>query len=170
MKTNIYAIAILAIFTVSCKEAHDAKLPPMEPTVKKYAELEKANWLIGRWENNSKEGNLSEIWIAENDSTFDGKSYFVIGKDTVFAESVKLFQKDKELTYEVSVKNQNDEKPVAFAMTSSSDTQLVFENPKHDFPNKITYNKFPNDSLVAEISGVKDGKAKSEQFAMKKVQ
>lgn len=171
MKTNIYAIAILAIGAVSCKEAHDAKLPMAEPPIAKtYEELKKADWFIGRWENNSKEGNLSEIWTSENDSTFHGESYFVIGKDTVFAESVKLQQKGKQLVYEVSVKDQNDEKPVEFAMTSSSDTQIVFENPKHDFPNKITYNKFPNDSLVAEIFGVKDGKAKSEQFAMKKVQ
>lgn len=171
MKTNIYAIAILAVIsTTSCKEAHDAKLPPVEPVAKKYSEIEKADWFIGRWENNSKEGNMSEIWTKENDSTFHGESYFVIGKDTVFAESVKLFQKNNQLIYEVSVKNQNDEKPVEFAMTSSSEKQLVFENPKHDFPNKITYNNRGNDSLVAEISGLKDGKAKSELFAMKKVQ
>lgn len=172
MKTTIYTIAVLtAIFTVSCKEAHDAKLPPVEPAAKSFTEIKKADWFLGRWENSSKEGNMSEIWTKENDSTFHGESYFVIEKkDTVFAESVRLWQKENQLIYEVSVKGQNDEKPVDFAMTSSSDKQLVFENPNHDYPNKITYNKITNDSLVAEISGTKDGKAKSEQFAMKKVQ
>lgn len=171
MKTTFYAIAVLAaISTISCKEAHDAKLPPAEPAPKSFSEINKADWFLGRWENNSKEGNMSEIWTKENDSTFHGESYFVIGKDTVFAESVRLWQKENQLIYEVSVKGQNDEKPIDFALTSSSDKQLVFENPKHDFPSKITYNKITNDSLVAEISGMKDGKAKAEQFAMKKVQ
>lgn len=171
MKTTFYAIAVLtAISAVSCKEAHDAKLPPVEPIPKNFTEIQKADWFLGRWENNSKEGNMSEIWTKENDSTFRGENYFVTGKDTSFAESVRLWQKENQLVYEVSVKGQNNEKPVDFAMTSSSDKQLVFENPKHDYPNKITYNKITNDSLVAEISGMKDGKAKAEQFAMKKVQ
>lgn len=171
MKKTIYVLAVLATFGItSCKEAHDSKLPPVEATPKTYAEIKKADWFLGRWENNSKEGNLSEIWTKENDSTFHGESYFVIGKDTVFGESVKLWQKENQLIYEVSVRNQNNEKPVEFALTSSSDKQLIFENPKHDYPNKITYNQITKDSIVAEISGMKDGKTKSEQFAMKKVQ
>jgi hypothetical protein len=46
---------------------------------------------------------------------------------------------------------------------------LVFENPNHDFPNTIIYNKVEKDSLVAEISGMKEGVLKSELFKMKKV-
>jgi hypothetical protein len=45
---------------------------------------------------------------------------------------------------------------------------LVFENPKHDYPKKITYTKINDDSLVAEISGILDGKPSSEKFSMKK--
>lgn len=171
MKKTIYALALLAAIGItSCKEAHDAKLPPVEAAPKTYAEIKKADWFLGHWENNSKEGNLSEIWTKENDSTFHGETYFVIDKKTVFSESVKLWQKENQLIYEVAVKGQNDEKPVEFTLTSSSDKQLIFENPKHDYPNKITYNQITKDSIVAEISGMKDGKSKSEQFAMKKVQ
>lgn len=32
---------------------------------------------------------------------------------------------------------------------------MVFENPAHDYPNKIVYQKVGNDSLVAEIFGKK---------------
>ncbi len=172
MKKTIYALTVLAAIGItSCKEAHDSKLPAVEAAPKTYTEIKKADWLTGRWENNSKEGNLSEIWTKENDSTFHGESYFVKkGKDTVFGEIVKLWQKENQLIYEVTVRGQNNEKPVEFALTTSSDKQLVFENPKHDYPSKITYNHIGNDSIVAEISGMKDGKAMSEQFPMKKVQ
>jgi hypothetical protein len=46
---------------------------------------------------------------------------------------------------------------------------LVFENPKHDYPKKITYTQITEDSLEAEISGILEGKASSEKFSMKKI-
>ena len=57
----------------------------------------------------------------------------------------------------------------AFKLTSLSPNQLVFENPTHDFPTKITYLKISQDSIVASISGLIDGKEKLEQFPMKKI-
>lgn len=170
MKKHLtYLIPCILISVISCKEAHDSKLPPMEIASKKYNAVENSNWLIGRWENNSKEGNLSEFWTKANDSTLHGECYFVIEKDTVFGEKVELMQRGNDFIYEASVAKQNDEKPVPFKLTSSSDKEMIWENPAHDYPNKIVYNKVGNDSLVAEIFGTKDGKAKSETFKMKKV-
>jgi len=169
-KTLTYLIPCVLISLISCKEAHDEKLPPKEIASKKYEAVENANWLIGRWENNSAEGNLSEFWTKANDSTLLGESYFAIKNDTVFGEKVELMQTGKDFVYEVSVAKQNDEKPVPFKLTKSSETEMIWENPAHDYPNKIVYQKVGNDSLVAEIFGTKDGKAKSEVFKMKKVQ
>jgi hypothetical protein len=169
-KSLTYLIACALILTISCKEAHDSKLTPMEITSKKYDAIENANWLIGRWENNSAEGNLSEFWTKTNDSTFHGESYFVIENDTVFGEKVELMQRGKDFIFEARVAKQNDEKPVPFKLTKSSETEMVWENPAHDYPNKIVYQTVGNDSLVAEIFGTKDKKAKREVFKMKKVQ
>lgn len=169
-KTITYLIPCILISAISCKEAHDSKLPQKEILTKKYETIENSNWLIGRWENNSVEGNLSEFWTMANDSTLLGESYFVIGKDTVFGEKVELKQRENDFIYEARVAKQNDEKPVPFKLTSSSEKEMVFENPAHDYPNKIVYQKVGNDSLVAEIFGKKDGKEKSETFKMKKVQ
>jgi hypothetical protein len=98
MKKTIYVLAVLATFGItSCKEAHDSKLPPVEATPKTYDEIKKADWFLGRWENNSKEGNLSEIWTKENDSTFHGESYFVIGKGHRFWRKRKTLAKRKSI-------------------------------------------------------------------------
>lgn len=168
-KSLIYLIPCVLISVISCKEAHDGKLPPKEIVSKKFEAVENANWLVGRWENNSDEGNLSEFWTKANDSTFHGESYFVIKNDTVFGEKVELMQRGKDFIYEARVAKQNDEKPVPFKLTTSSETEMVWENPAHDYPNKIVYQNVGNDSLVAEIFGTKDGKVKSEVFKMKKV-
>lgn len=130
--------------------------------------LKDASWLLGSWGHTSPEGTLAENWVRANDSVFKGESFFIVGKDTVFAEYIDLGESNGKLTYTVSVKGQNNEQPVPFGMTSISDKTIVFENPAHDFPSKITYNKINNDSLVAVITGVQKGKPASETFAMKR--
>lgn len=162
MKSIIKNAAIVTILLCfSCKEKD-----VVEKQETQYTILQKANWFLGRWKNNSPEGNLSESWVKQNDSTFNGESYFVIENDTVFAESIQLEERNNQLLYVVTVPNQNEEKPVAFTLTKESSNQLIFENPNHDFPNTIIYNKVGKDSLVAEISGMKDGKNASQLFKM----
>lgn len=166
-KTITLGTLLFTLFVVSCKKETTLEKP--EETLKTFSQMEKVNWFLGRWENNSPEGNLSEIWKKANDSTFLGESYFDIKGDTVFAEHVNLEERGGKLFYIARVPNQNEEKPVSFELIKSTDTQLIFENPSHDYPNTIIYNKVGNDSLVAEIRGVKDGKSKNEFFKMKKV-
>lgn len=136
---------------------------------KTFPELEKASWILGEWQNKSAEGNATEIWEQQDDSTFKGKSYFVIGPDTVSSEKLSLAQIGKDLFYIPVVKGQNNELPVKFKLTSSADNLLVFENPSHDFPQKITYLKISADSLLAEISGIMDGKPNSQKFPLARV-
>ena len=125
--------------------------------------------MIGEWKNISSEGIATEIWINRNDTTYFGKSYFVVGKDTVSSETIKLEQIGKDLFYVPTVKNENNGQPVKFIVTVWTDNQLVFENAKHDFPQKISYTQITKDSLVAEISGIIEGKANSQIFPMKRV-
>jgi hypothetical protein len=67
------------------------------------------------------------------------------------------------------VKDQNAGLPVAFTLTQASENRLVFENPAHDFPQKITYTRITGDSLLAEISGTINSEEKSQQFPMTRV-
>jgi len=127
-----------------------------------------ADWIIGNWENKSAEGILTENWQKLNDSTFNASSYYIKGKDTLHFETIVLAQKGETLTYFATVKGQNEDKAVAFASTAESDKQLVFENSKHDYPQKITYTKNADNTLTAEISGNLQGKPSSEKFVMTK--
>lgn len=134
---------------------------------KEYNLIEKANWFIGSWENNSKEGHFTETWKKQSDSTFTGKSLIIKSRDTLFEENMVLEQRNDSLFYNVSIKG-NDE--TYFYLTKSSANELVFENPKHDFPTKIAYKLSSKDSIIATIHGKIDGKYKSETFPMKKTE
>lgn len=116
-------------------------------------EINKADWLVGNWENVSEEGEFTEKWTKKDTKTLLGNSYFVIENDTVFSERVNLVQRGKGLFYIVEIASDSSVELTEFKLTSSTENQLVFENSENDFPKKITYNKITNDSIFAEISG-----------------
>ncbi len=152
-------LILLLLTIVSCKKSDETEND----------KIKVANWILGNWENKSPDGNLTENWEKANDSTFQATSYFIKEKDTIHFETITLQQKGEQLTYSAIVKGQNDDKPVAFKLTTATEKQLVFENPKHDYPQKISYTQITQDSLVAKISGIQQGKPSSEQFSLKKM-
>lgn len=155
---------LLIVTFVSCKKSDSNS---SEDTEKE--KIKTARWLLGTWENKSPEGNLKEIWNKVNDSTYEGQSYFIKGKDTIHFEKIQLQQKGEQLTYSQTVRGQNDDKPVAFPLTNTNEKELVFENLKHDYPQKISYKSISKDSLVAEISGLQSGKPSKERYQMSKI-
>jgi len=132
-------------------------------------DIKKAGWLIGTWENKTQRGSLFETWSQLNENEFSGKSYMVKDKDTMVFETIRLLQEKEQLFYIPVVKNQNGGQPVRFALKSISENSLVFENPVHDFPQLISYTRITSDSLLAEISGTRNGQPRSQRFPMKKV-
>ncbi|HEY0045697.1 MAG TPA: DUF6265 family protein [Flavobacterium sp.] len=135
----------------------------------KYEMLAKAEWLLGDWENLSADGRWSESWVKANDSTYNGQAFFIRENDTLHQEQIVLSQRGLAVNYTPTVKGQNGDKPVQFNMTSAEGSKLIFENPAHNYPQKISYLQITKDSLVADISGIQQGKPSAERFAMTKV-
>ncbi len=130
--------------------------------------IEKAAWLLGTWEQTTSKGIVYETWTHGNDGTFNGKSYLLKASDTVVLETIKLVQQQEGLFYIPTVSNQNNRQPVSFKCSKITVTEMVFHNPVHDFPQKITYRKTGKNSLIATISGTQNGQMKSRDFVMKR--
>lgn len=139
-------------------------------TATKFEQLNKAAWLIGNWSSKMPEGTLTESWNKLNDSTYVGTSYFILtnANDTIHNETITLCQNEEELIYCATVKGQNNDEPVSFKFNPAIENELVFENPTHDYPQKISYKKVSNIKLVATISGTQQGKSSQESFSMTK--
>lgn len=153
---KIVALIVIVSTCFSCQKEQSAN------------KLKAMDWLIGSWENKSEFGEMQEHWEKVNDSVYKGSSYFIKGKDTLHQEGIALVQKGELVLYIPTVKGQNNDKPVTFQMTKDSVKQFVFENPKHDYPQKIVYHQITKDSLVAVISGQQQGKPSSDRFSMKR--
>ncbi len=126
-------------------------------------------WLIGDWQRINEEGIFRESWDQLNDSTYEGLGTFQVGAEIVFSEDI-IFQKRKgKLEYVVTAGTQNGGDQVTFTCTKAKKNYLVFENPQHDYPSKITYLLMGRDSMVAQIFGEKNGRAATEIFPFDRV-
>jgi len=131
--------------------------------------IEKTEWLIGTWKNKTLKGNVYETWTKVSSDKFLGKSYVISETDTIIFETIQLVEEKGELFYIPKVRNQNEGLPIRFTLKTISDTILMFENPLHDFPQIISYTKINIDSLVAKISGAKNGQEIKQTFPMKRL-
>lgn len=154
MKKNIILIVFISFFACQ-KQNENTKIVGVD-------------WIIGKWENNSPNGNLIEIWNKVNDSLFIGESYFIKEKDTLHSEKMQLKQKGKNLFYISAIKGQNNDKPIQFNQNIEIETQLVFENPVSEYPKKIVYKPIAKDRIFIEVSGIQEGKSSSVRYSLKK--
>jgi hypothetical protein len=156
---NTIVVFIIVLSFIACKDANAGEKD----------KIKLAKDLLGNWENKSVDGTLTESWTKLNDSTYQANSYFIKNKDTLHFESVSLQQKAEVLTYQSIVQGQNSNKPVTFNLVVSDEKQLVFENLKNDYPQKIIYKQLSKNNVVVEISGVQQGKPSAEKYTMVKV-
>ena len=112
----------------------------------------KLKWLTGEWEGtNTKPGTTRiEKWWLNSDNELQGEGIVMKGSDTAFVEKAKLIIKDNGIYYVADVPGNKES--VYFKLTSLSDHSFICENPKHDFPKKISYTNDDN-NLKATISG-----------------
>ncbi len=65
--------------------------------------------------------------------------------------------------------SKGEKKGVPFRMTSLSGKKAVFENPKNEFPSKMTYQLLADGTLDCVIEGMQKGKRSVERFPFKQV-
>ncbi|MGF1586938.1 MAG: DUF6265 family protein [Bacteroidales bacterium] len=117
------------------------------------------DFLEGTWKIENNE--VYEHWDRLNESSMKGFSYIVKDGKMSISEYLEISQIDGEISYTATVLNQNEGKPINFKLTKT-DSTYTFDNPDHDFPKKIVYQKLNNAEVFVQVS---DGKQKG--FAYK---
>lgn len=135
-----------------------------------YEELYKANWMLGDWQLEDSLGVLTESWTQIDDSTYNGSTLYVKNKkDTIHFETMELMQNEDLLIYTSTVKGENGNQPVSYRLIEDNDSLLVFENKKHDYPQKLRYQK-ENDSTIQIVVLGKQGKKETgDSYLLKSV-
>lgn len=160
-------ICVLLLSVISCNSS-SVKENKMNESTTVLSKIKQMEWVIGKWENITGEGELYEIWAKTNDTIYSGRSFMIANNDTVFSEKISLELKNNELFYIPTIGNQNNAQPITFKLVGIENNEIIFENMEHDFPQRVIYANPKPDSLYARIEGNENGKFRKEEFFMKR--
>lgn len=124
-------------------------------------------WLSGCWMSSNQEPGSAEHWMLPAGGTMIGMNRTVSGGKTVAFEFMRIVeQEDGGLEFIASPSGQ---KTTGFTMTNVTNREVIFENPDHDFPQRIIYRLVSDEELLGRIEGTIDGVERAADFPMKKV-
>jgi hypothetical protein len=117
-------------------------------------------WLTGCWTMTRGESVVEEEWLKPLGGTLMGISRTVKGGRTVEHEFVQIRDVDGKLAYVAKPSGQAE---ATFPLKTFSDNELVFENPAHDFPQRIMYRR-TKDGVTARVEGTRNGQTRGLDF------
>lgn len=163
----------LMLASVGARAAEPAKAAPVAP-VAPTATAEAAKftvadlaWLAGTWSFERNGRVVTERWTAPAGGMMLATSQTVAGGRTLEYEFIVL-RTDKEGRV-VYVAKPSRQPEATFTLIQLAEREVVFENPTHDFPQRISYTIKPDGTLLAAIEGTKDGKTRRVEFPYRAV-
>ena len=151
---NISAIVLIAASLVS------SSLATSEPV-----SVAHVAWLQGCWESVTPQRVIEEQWMSPRGEAMIGMGRTVRNDKMVENEFVVIRREGNQLAYEAHPSGQAT---AVFLSSRVTNTEVIFENPKHDFPTKIGYQLSGPDQLLAYIEGTSNGATRRIEFKYKR--
>ncbi len=127
--------------------------------------VDKLGWLAGCWSRASGSTLIEEQWMKPRAGIMLGMGRTVRAGKIVDYESMQILERGGTLVYAAQPSGQ----PAAEFVARKYDGAFVrFENPTHDFPQRVIYGPGAGDSLFARIEGAMQGKQQGIDFRMKR--
>ena len=117
------------------------------------------DWLAGYWLSCENGVEVSETWSTRRGGIMLGSS-ITNGNDAFGWEQTRIEAGEDGLTFHAQPRNQP---PAAFRLVSSGPAEAVFENPEHDFPQRVIYRRSA-DRLTGRIEGTAGGRAQAMEW------
>jgi hypothetical protein len=125
------------------------------------ADVDGLAWMAGCWEFTRGGTSVEEHWMAPRGGALIGMSRTVREGRMVAYESV-IIRGDSSgrLAYHAFPSGQA---PAVFPAVEVTDSSAIFEDPTHDFPQRIIY-RLRGDTLGARVEGIRNGALRGSDF------
>jgi hypothetical protein len=123
-------------------------------------------WLAGGWERSGNGRETVEQWMKPAGQTMLGMSRTIVSGKTREFEFIQIRQQENGDIFYVALPSGQNE--TWFKLVKMGEKEAVFENPEHDFPQRIIYRLENDGSLHARIEGMSKGQLKGIDFPMKR--
>jgi hypothetical protein len=161
MKSKSLRWGLLALFVPVFALAQDPKAAP--PSLSRLA------WLAGNWRMEKAGRVVDEHWMAPAGGVMLGMARTVAKGKVVEYEFTQIREgPGGDLFYVAQPARQ---KEAAFKLVAQTDTDVVFENKEHDFPQTIAYSLRADGTMLAYVEGPKaDGTSRRIEYAYRRAQ
>ncbi|WP_280156238.1 DUF6265 family protein [Piscinibacter sp. XHJ-5] len=127
--------------------------------------LTRLGWLAGCWRSESGDAGSGEHWMPLAGGTMLGIGRTVRQGRTVEHEFLQIREVDGRLVY---IATPSGQKTAMFTAARVGDGEVMFENPQHDFPQRILYRR-EGQKLHARIEGMRNGAPRGIDYPMQRV-
>lgn len=124
--------------------------------------------MAGCWERADKAKGMlfTEMWMKPAGTSIFGVGRTVKNGKTVDYEFMRIEQRPDGIFF--IAKPKANEAETEFKLKSSTLNEVVFENPEHDFPQRVIY-KLSGKTLTGRIEGTHNGKTSAIDFPFDRV-
>jgi hypothetical protein len=123
-------------------------------------------WLAGCWAQQNREAGSVEQWMAPAGGLMLGMARTLKNGRVVEFEFMQIrADAEGKLSY---IAQPQGRPPTEFKLLQPGEAEAIFENPAHDFPQRVIYRLAAPDRLVARIEGQVNGKERGIDFPMQR--
>jgi hypothetical protein len=124
------------------------------------ADVDRLSWMTGAWRMEHDGLITRETWLPPLGGVMAGVTQTNRARRPVDVEFATISAEPDGLVFLARVKNRP---PVPFRLKGGGESEAVFENPAHDYPQRIIYRRCGED-LCARIEGLVRGELKSTEW------
>lgn len=124
------------------------------------------SWIAGCWRQEVSGRIVDEVWMTPAGDAILGMSRTVAKDRAVAHEFMQIRRAPEGLVFIARPSGQSE---ASFQLVKSGERELVFENPTHDFPQRVMYTLPLPDVLVGRIEGTEKGRTRGVDFPMRRV-
>ena len=105
-------------------------------------------WMAGCWAGEQAGERFHERWTLADESTLLSVAHTTKGGKMTAFEFLRVILRNGKVVY---VAQPGGAPPTEFTATTTIADRIVFENPSHDFPKRVIYERSGADLLTASI-------------------
>jgi hypothetical protein len=135
-----------------------AATPPAAPA----ADVARLGWMTGCWMQVRANGRVDEQWMAPGGGVMLGMSRTLKDGKLREYEFLRIAPgADGKLGF---IADPSGQPEATFPLKEITDDSVVFEEPAHDFPQRILYKRVDANTIIARIEGQIGGLARSVDY------
>ena len=151
----------LLITVVSVGVAVTGTLRPASAGGSEGSGLERLAWLAGSWSGVADGVEMEEYWTVPRAGVMLGLHRDSTAGRLILFEFLRIEETTEGIVYLASPRGRPG---TPFKLAELGEKRVVFENPEHDFPQRIAYWRGEDGSLRARIEGLQDGRRVTQEW------